>query len=67
MERTSAAVMYDDLKTAAETARRRLHHRLWRLADVQSWADGIILRMERPHEWLIDVSTASGTCSMTSR
>src|SRR5688572_11512670 len=49
---------YDGLKTAAETARRRLHHRLWRLADAQTWADSIILRMERPHEWLIDVSTA---------
>jgi hypothetical protein len=49
---------YDELKTAAETARRRLAHRLWRLDDAQSWADGIIVGMEKPHEWLIDVSTA---------
>ena len=49
---------YDELKTAAETVRRRLHHRLWRLAEAQTWADGISLRMDRPHDWLIDVSTA---------
>ena len=48
----------DDLKTAAEIARRRLHHRLWQLRDAQAWAEGVIVRMERPHEWLIDVSTA---------
>jgi hypothetical protein len=51
----------DELKTAAEIARRRLHHRLWQLREVQAWADGIILRMDRPHEWLIDVSTAQTT------
>jgi hypothetical protein len=52
---------YDELKTAAETARQRLAHRLWRLGDAQSWADGIIVSMEKPHEWLIDVSTSTTT------
>lgn len=49
----------DELKTAAETARQRLTHRLWLLGDAQSWADQIILGMEKPHDWLIDVSTAT--------
>jgi hypothetical protein len=52
---------FDDLKTTAETARYRLAHRLWRLDEAQSWADGIIAGMEKPYEWLIDVSTATTT------
>ena len=52
---------YDELKTAAETARQRLEHRLWSLGDAQSWADGIIVGMDEPHAWLIDVSTAATT------
>ena len=49
---------HDELKTGAETARRRLHHRLWRLEDAQAWADQVILGMDRPHDWLIEASTA---------
>ena len=45
-------------KTAAEIARQRLVHGLWHVGDAQSWADRIIVGMEKPHEWLIDVSTA---------
>jgi hypothetical protein len=52
---------FDELKTAAEIARQRLVHGLWRLDDARSWADGIIVGMEKPHEWLIDVSTARTT------
>jgi hypothetical protein len=52
---------FDELKTAAETARRRLAHQLWRLADAQSWADRIIAEMAVPHAWLIEVSTAATT------
>lgn len=54
-------MLFDELKTEAETARQRLVHRLWGLADVESWADQVILRMEKPYEWLIDVSTATTT------
>ena len=54
-------MLFDELKTEAETARQRLAHRLWSLTDVRSWADGIALRMDKPHEWLIDVSTATTT------
>jgi len=52
---------FDELKTAAETARQHLAHRLWRLDEARSWADRIIAGMEKPHEWLIDVSTATTT------
>jgi hypothetical protein len=51
----------DELKTAAETARQRLTHRLWLLRDAQSWADEVILSMDKPHQWLIEVSTATTT------
>jgi hypothetical protein len=51
----------DELKTAAEIARRRLVHRLWQLGDAQAWADQLIMRMDKPHDWLIDVSTATTT------
>ena len=54
-------MLFDELKTEAEIARQRLVHELWGLADVQSWADETILRMEKPREWLIDVSTATTT------
>jgi hypothetical protein len=49
---------YDELKTAAETARQRLQHGLWQLVAAQAWADEIIQRLDQPPEWLIAVSTA---------
>src|SRR3954466_14004665 len=50
---------YDELKTEAETGRQRLVHGLWSLAQVQSWADELITRIESPPAWLIDLSAAT--------
>lgn len=51
----------NQLKTAAETLRRRLQLRLCALREAQAWADDHILAMATPHEWLIDLSVAKTT------
>jgi hypothetical protein len=47
-----------ELKTAAETLRRRLDVGLRTLEEAQAWADDALGQMQAPPAWLVDVSMA---------
>ncbi|MBK6922871.1 MAG: hypothetical protein IPH07_36120 [Deltaproteobacteria bacterium] len=49
----------NQIKTQAETWRRRLRADLATPAEVKTWADGVIASIENPEVWLIDVSMAA--------